>query len=89
MTCGPQRWEDFTHATDELVAVLEGDMEFEVEGQGHHPQALQFLFHQLYPAPVRCNQPAAFKQRLPCKTETAADPRRLDILRIEQQDSGP
>ena len=33
-----QRWEDFTHATDELVAVLEGDMEFEVEGQVHHPQ---------------------------------------------------
>jgi quercetin dioxygenase-like cupin family protein len=33
-----QRWEDFTHAADELVAVLEGDMEFEVEGQVHHPQ---------------------------------------------------
>ena len=33
-----QRWEDFTHATDELVTVLEGDMEFEVEGQVHHPQ---------------------------------------------------
>jgi mannose-6-phosphate isomerase-like protein (cupin superfamily) len=32
-----QRWEDFTHATDELVTVLEGDMEFEVEGQVHHP----------------------------------------------------
>ena len=31
-----QRWEDFTHATDELVTVLEGDMEF--EGQVHHPQ---------------------------------------------------
>ena len=29
-------WEDFTHATDELVTVLEGDMEF--EGQVHHPQ---------------------------------------------------
>ena len=33
-----QRWEDFTHATDELVTVLEGDMEFEVEGEVHHPQ---------------------------------------------------
>jgi predicted SprT family Zn-dependent metalloprotease len=33
-----QRWENFTHATDELVTVLEGDMEFEVEGQVHHPQ---------------------------------------------------
>lgn len=34
-----QQWEDFTHATDELVTVLEGDMEFEVEGQVHHPQS--------------------------------------------------
>ena len=33
-----QRWEDFTHATDELVTVLEGEMEFEVEGQIHHPK---------------------------------------------------
>jgi quercetin dioxygenase-like cupin family protein len=33
-----QRWEDFTHATDELVLVLEGEMEFEVRGQVHHPQ---------------------------------------------------
>ena len=33
-----QRWEGFTHATDELVTVLEGQMEFEVEGQVHHPQ---------------------------------------------------
>ena len=34
-----QRWEDFRHATDELVTVLEGSVEFEVEGQVHHPQA--------------------------------------------------
>jgi quercetin dioxygenase-like cupin family protein len=33
-----QRWEDFTHATDELVIVLEGDMEFEVAGQLYHPR---------------------------------------------------
>ena len=33
-----QRWENFTHATDELITVLEGEMEFEVEGQVHHPQ---------------------------------------------------
>jgi quercetin dioxygenase-like cupin family protein len=32
-----QCWEDFTHATDELVIVLEGEMEFEVEGQIYHP----------------------------------------------------
>jgi len=34
-----QRWEDFTHATDELVTVLEGDMEFDVAGQVYHPRA--------------------------------------------------
>jgi quercetin dioxygenase-like cupin family protein len=31
-----QRWEDFTHATDELVVVLEGEMEFEIAGQVCH-----------------------------------------------------
>jgi quercetin dioxygenase-like cupin family protein len=34
-----QRWEDFRHATDELVTALEGQMEFEIAGQIHHPQA--------------------------------------------------
>jgi quercetin dioxygenase-like cupin family protein len=34
-----QRWEDFQHATDELVTVLEGEVEFEIEGTVHHPQA--------------------------------------------------
>ena len=33
-----QRWEDFTQATDEVVVVLAGEMEFEVEGEVHHPQ---------------------------------------------------
>jgi quercetin dioxygenase-like cupin family protein len=33
-----QCWEDFTHATDELVIVLEGEMEFEIEGEVHHPK---------------------------------------------------
>ena len=33
-----QRWEDFTHPTDELVLVLEGKMEFEIAGEIHHPQ---------------------------------------------------
>ncbi len=32
-----QRWEDFTHATDEVVIVLEGAMEFEIEGLAKHP----------------------------------------------------
>jgi quercetin dioxygenase-like cupin family protein len=33
-----QRWENFTHATDELVIVLEGKMEFEVAGKVSHPE---------------------------------------------------
>lgn len=32
-----QRWEDFRHATDEVVTVLEGKVEFEIEGEIHHP----------------------------------------------------
>jgi mannose-6-phosphate isomerase-like protein (cupin superfamily) len=32
-----RRWEDFTHSTDELVVVLEGEMEFEIAGQICHP----------------------------------------------------
>ena len=32
-----QRWEDFTHTTDELVLVLEGAMEFEVEDRVVRP----------------------------------------------------
>jgi quercetin dioxygenase-like cupin family protein len=32
-----RRWEDFRHAEDELVTVLEGHMEFEVAGRVHRP----------------------------------------------------
>ena len=32
-----RRWEDFTHATEELVLVLEGQIEFEISGQVCHP----------------------------------------------------
>ena len=32
-----QRWEDFTHATDELILILEVEMEFEIAGQLCHP----------------------------------------------------
>ena len=39
-----QRWEGFTHATDELVIVVEGEMEFEVEGEVTHPQSGEELF---------------------------------------------
>jgi len=38
-----QRWEDFRHATDELITVLEGQMEFEVAGVVHRPQVGQEL----------------------------------------------
>jgi quercetin dioxygenase-like cupin family protein len=45
-----QRWVDFTHATDELVIVLEGEMEFEIEGRVHHPKIGEEL---LIPAQAR------------------------------------
>jgi quercetin dioxygenase-like cupin family protein len=45
-----RRWEDFSHATDELVLVLEGTMEFEVQGRVHHPAVGEEL---LIPAGAR------------------------------------
>ena len=39
-----QRWEDFVHRTDELVVVLEGEMEFEIDGDIHHPGAGKEIF---------------------------------------------
>jgi quercetin dioxygenase-like cupin family protein len=45
-----QRWEDFTHPTDELVLVLEGAMEFEVEGRAVRPATGEEL---LIPAGAR------------------------------------
>jgi mannose-6-phosphate isomerase-like protein (cupin superfamily) len=33
-----QRWEDFVHDTDEVVIVLEGEVEFEIEGEVIHPK---------------------------------------------------
>jgi quercetin dioxygenase-like cupin family protein len=33
-----QCWEGFRHAAGELVTVLEGEVEFEVAGQVHHPR---------------------------------------------------
>lgn len=39
-----QRWEAFTHRTAELVMVLEGEMEFEIDGRISHPQAGEELF---------------------------------------------
>ncbi|MCX7628603.1 MAG: cupin domain-containing protein [Methylophilaceae bacterium] len=37
-------WEGFVHATDELVIVLKGEMEFEVEGRLYHPSPGEELF---------------------------------------------
>jgi quercetin dioxygenase-like cupin family protein len=39
-----QRWADFTHATDEVVIVLDGEMEFQVEGEVHQPQPGEEVF---------------------------------------------
>jgi mannose-6-phosphate isomerase-like protein (cupin superfamily) len=33
-----QRWENFVHATDELVMVVDGNVEFEIGGKIYHPQ---------------------------------------------------
>ena len=33
-----QRWEDFVHEVDEVVIVIEGEMEFEVEGVVFQPK---------------------------------------------------
>jgi hypothetical protein len=44
-----QRWENFRHAADELVAVLEGHVEFEIAGVAtglgtpHHPDDIASL----------------------------------------------
>jgi quercetin dioxygenase-like cupin family protein len=39
-----QQWEYFVHEQDEVVIVLVGKMEFEVEGQIHHPVVGEELF---------------------------------------------
>jgi quercetin dioxygenase-like cupin family protein len=39
-----QRWEDFVHATDEVVIVLEGSMEFEIDGRTSRPAAGEEVF---------------------------------------------
>lgn len=33
-----QCWEDFVHATDELVTVVSGEVEFEISGEIFHPK---------------------------------------------------
>ena len=39
-----QVWADFVHAVDELVMVVEGDVEFEVDGNVCRPSAGEELF---------------------------------------------
>lgn len=39
-----QCWEDYVHATDELVMIVEGQVEFEIEGAIHRPDPGQELF---------------------------------------------
>lgn len=39
-----QRWEGYVHATDELVMVMEGEVEFEIDGTVHHPAIGEELF---------------------------------------------
>lgn len=39
-----QVWEDYVHETDELVMVVEGDVEFEIDGTLHRPSPGEELF---------------------------------------------
>lgn len=39
-----QCWEDFVHSTDELVVVLEGELEFEINGEIYHPGTGEELY---------------------------------------------
>lgn len=39
-----QYWEGYMHTTDELVMIVEGEVEFEVEGVLHHPAPGQEIF---------------------------------------------
>ena len=39
-----QCWEGYVHATDELVLVLEGEVEFEIDGGIFHPETGEELF---------------------------------------------
>ena len=34
-----QVWADYVHDTDELVMVVDGDVEFEIDGRVHRPRA--------------------------------------------------
>lgn len=39
-----QEWKDFVHAVDELLMVMEGDVEVEMEGRRWHPEVGEEVF---------------------------------------------
>jgi mannose-6-phosphate isomerase-like protein (cupin superfamily) len=39
-----QTWEDYTHSVDEVVMILEGDVEFEIDGDVFRPSVGEELF---------------------------------------------
>ncbi len=39
-----QRWENFVHSVDELVIVVDGEVEFEINSQVYHPAPGEELF---------------------------------------------
>ena len=39
-----QTWEDYTHTSDELVMMLEGEVEFEIGGQVRRPEIGEKVF---------------------------------------------
>ncbi len=39
-----QRWDDFTHAVDEVIMLLEGEIEVEVDGKVSHPPVGEELY---------------------------------------------
>ena len=39
-----QTWEDYTHAVDEIVMILEGEVEFEIGGQVLRPSVGEELY---------------------------------------------
>ena len=39
-----QQWEDFVHGTDEVVIVLEGELEFEIDGEISRPKTGEEVF---------------------------------------------
>ncbi|MEK9704108.1 MAG: cupin domain-containing protein [Deltaproteobacteria bacterium] len=43
-------WQDFSHSTDELVILAEGQIEIEVEGQMYRPMVREEILSQPWPS---------------------------------------